>query len=212
MQSDAKGDVFENGAEANRGVLAGNFDVSPIPWADLVVASVAVPAGAVSGQTIDVTWRVTNQGIGLTNSGEWFDQVYLERSDGTGRVRLGSVNHLGYLAPGASYDRTASFRLPDGLSGAYRIVVETPGSSDPRSGPYEFVFTTNNSRASDAMAVALAPPPDLVVDSISFPRRVLRGRSSTSNGPSATPAPPMRPGRGPTASICARSATRAPAR
>src|SRR3546814_658991 len=49
VQSDAKGEVFENGADTNRGVLAGNFDVSPIPWADLYLISVDAPDSAVPG-------------------------------------------------------------------------------------------------------------------------------------------------------------------
>src|SRR3546814_10832528 len=78
-------------------LLAGNFDVSPIPWADLYLISVDAPDSAVSGSTIDITWRVGNQGIGLTNGGEWFDQVFLERTDGTGRVRLRSEEHTSEL-------------------------------------------------------------------------------------------------------------------
>src|SRR3546814_16686189 len=76
-----------------------------MPWADLYLISVDAPDSAVSGSTIDITWRVGNQGIGLTNGGEWFDQVFLERTDGTGRVRLGNVTHLGFLSPGDAYGR-----------------------------------------------------------------------------------------------------------
>src|SRR3546814_14491718 len=57
VQIDAKGEVFENGADDNRGFLAGTFDVSPIPWADLHVPAVEVSApagGALSGSLIDV--------------------------------------------------------------------------------------------------------------------------------------------------------------
>ncbi|MFA7603825.1 MAG: CARDB domain-containing protein, partial [Novosphingobium sp.] len=176
VQADARDEVFENGEDANRGIRAGHFDVSPIPWADLYVASVTTPTTAMSGTRIDVSWRVGNQGIGLTNSGEWNDQVYLERTDGTGRVKLGSVNHLGFLAAGQSYDRTASFVLPNGLEGEYRIVVETPGSSNPLSGPYEFVFTDNNRGVSAPFLVALSPSPDLVVEAISAPATGVEGQ------------------------------------
>src|SRR3546814_18673167 len=100
-------------------LLAGNFDVSPIPWADLYLISVDAPDSAVSGSTIDITWRVGNQGIGLTNGGEWFDRVFLERTDGTGSVRLGNVNSLGFLSPGYDY-RTDGVRLGKGVVGTGR--------------------------------------------------------------------------------------------
>src|SRR3546814_15166213 len=114
VQIEGKGEGLENGADENRGFLAGTFDGSPIPWADFHVPAVEVSApagGALSGSLIDVNWTVGNQGIALTNSGDWFDQVYLERLDGSGRVKLGRVNHLGFLAHGDSYQiRSASCR------------------------------------------------------------------------------------------------------
>src|SRR3546814_584528 len=120
--------------------------------------------------------RISDWSSDVCSSDLWFDQVFLERTDGTGRVRLGNVNHLGFLSPGDDYERTASFRLPDGLEGEYRIVVETPGSTNPRGVPYEFVFTTNNSGVSGTMEVTLAPPPDLIVESISLPETGIEGQ------------------------------------
>ena len=171
MQSDATGQVFENGNDENRAPLAGPFDVTPTPWADMVVPSVTVSGGALSGGEVNVTWEVANQGNGLTSSASWNDSVFLERADGTGRIRLGTVNHIGFLAPGDSYVRTASFTLPEGISGNYRIVVEAPGSDNPGSttAPYEFIYSGNNSAASQSFAVTLAPSPDLRVTRIVAP-------------------------------------------
>ena len=44
-----------------------------------------------------------------------------------------------------------------------------PGSTNPRSSPYEFVFTGNNTGVSDTISIALAPSPDLRVTAISAP-------------------------------------------
>src|SRR3546814_18626891 len=139
VQIEGKGEGLENGADENRGFLAGTFDGSPIPWADFHVPAVEVSApagGALSGSLIDVNWTVGNQGIALTNSGDWFDQFYLERLDGSGRVKLGSVNHLGFLAPGDSYARTASFRLPDGRSEERRLGKEWVSKGRSRWSPF----------------------------------------------------------------------------
>ena len=80
VRSDSRNVVFENGADGNRGFLTGPFDVSPIPWADLVVNTVVAPASGASGTDLTVSWTVGNQGIGLTNVPEWFDTV-LARKD-----------------------------------------------------------------------------------------------------------------------------------
>ena len=175
VRSDAADAVFENGADGNRTAMAGPFDVSPFQWADLFVADVGVPAVAQSGSEITVSWDVGNQGPGLTNSSSWYDEVYLERADGTGRVRLGAVNHLGFLAPGANYTPTGTFTLPEGIEGEYRIVVKVPGSDNPNASPYEFIYTDNNETASANFDVSLAPSPDLVVTAISAPETGVEG-------------------------------------
>src|SRR3546814_3539654 len=89
---------------------------------------------------------------------------------------MSSVTHLVFLSPGDEYNRRASCRLPDRLEGEYRIVVETPGTTNPRGVPYEVVFTTNNSGVSGTMEVTLAPPPDLIVESISLPETGIEGQ------------------------------------
>ena len=64
------------------------FDVMPIPYADLVVTSVTPAATGSSGQTLNVTWSVKNQGIGITSTPSWNDTVSLASNpDGTGVVQ-----------------------------------------------------------------------------------------------------------------------------
>ena len=68
VHSDAGNAVFQNGARPDRYAEASNlFDVTQYPYADLVVSSVTAPAGAASGQSMTVSWLVTNQGIGVTD-------------------------------------------------------------------------------------------------------------------------------------------------
>ena len=52
--------------------------------------------------------------------------------------------------------------LPDGISGPHYFVVDT-------GGPYEFLYTDNNRRVSDPVAVTLTIPPDLTVPSVVAP-------------------------------------------
>src|SRR6185312_5863845 len=131
--------VFENGLEANNVAEAPNhFDVMPIPYADLVVSTINVPQPAGSSQPINITWTVTNKGIGLTSVPSWDDDLALA-SDPAGKTIVkdyGTFNHLGPIAPNESYTRTAQVSLPDGLSGTYYFVV-TAATHNP---PYEFIY------------------------------------------------------------------------
>ncbi len=170
VRADADGQVFENDLEANNAAAPAHvFDVMKIPYSDLVIDSVAVADGAMSGRALDLTWVVRNQGIGLTNSDSWNDRVYLSpNADGSNRTYLGAFNHIGFLAPDGSYTRTGTVALPNGISGTFYLIVET-------SGPFEFVYTGNNSIRSDAFQVELSPAPDLVVTQIVTPAAAPEG-------------------------------------
>ncbi|MFO0443142.1 MAG: CARDB domain-containing protein, partial [Betaproteobacteria bacterium] len=171
VRTDALGAVWENGQEANnQGQATGVLDVMPIPYADLRVESVSVPAAAVSGQPLQVSWTVANRGIGITDRSTWDDRVWLTaNADGSGaRHELARAGQIGQLGVGGSYTRTIQATLPQGLEGTWYVQVDT-------GGPFEFVYTNNNSGRSGAVAVTLAPSPDLVVESIEAPATALEG-------------------------------------
>ncbi|MGX9354808.1 putative Ig domain-containing protein [Roseobacteraceae bacterium S113] len=157
--------------------LQGFFDVMPLPYADLVVSDVTAPPTAFSGETVTISWSVENQGIGLTSSSSWTDAIYLaDNPEGTGRFFVGGAQQLGFLAPGASYEREAQVVLPEGWDGpAYFFVVvpgtdNVPSSSNPAGPAYEFVFNDEgNSAGSERMEVTLTPPPNLVVTAVTIP-------------------------------------------
>ncbi len=173
VHADAGEAVFENGDRPDRYAQAGNlFDVTQVPYADLIVSSVSVPATAASGQPMTVSWSVLNQGIGVTSPSSWGDTVSLA-TDPLGQdivAGLGSYSHAGALAPGGAYSRSTSFTVPDGISGTYYIVVHT-------GGPYEFLYTGNNIAVSAPFVVSLTPAPDLTVTNIQTPSTVSAGGS-----------------------------------
>ncbi len=176
---DSGDQVFENGFEANNAArFAEPFDVTPITFADLTVDGIAVASGAESGKDVAISWTVKNQGIGLTSTAQWNDHVYLSASpDGSSPLLLGTFTHLGFLAAGDDYTRTANIHLPDGISGTYYLVVATSGSDNPTasSSPYEFVFTGNDATVSDPFTVGLSPAPDLKVISLVVPATAEEG-------------------------------------
>jgi len=172
VQADVLQDVFENDSESNNTAEAGNLvDVVPTPYADLVVSSVSADAQVNSGQALTIAWEVANQGIGLASQESWADQVYLTlRSNGSGIVRnLGSFTHVGPLAVGGSYTRTAEVALPVDMEGNFYVSVTTG------AGVFEFVYGGNNTGVSEKVKVVLSPTPDLVVTDIVAPEDAVSG-------------------------------------
>ena len=118
--------VFENGSKANNvGEAPNNFDVMPIPYADLVVSSIVDPAAR--------RQRPAGQRhLDGHQPGDRPDErAELGRRPGAGQ-RSGRQEHHRRLRPvqsprpdrpGGSYVRTGQVTLPDGLSGTYYFVV-----------------------------------------------------------------------------------------
>ena len=161
VRTDSNNVVFENNVEANNYAEASNlFDVTPAPFADLVVSNLVVPQTADSSGPLTVSWSIINQfphAIGTTDSSTWSDTVALA-SDPLGKnivATLGSFDHVGALQVGGSYDRTGTSRIPDGLHGTFYVVVRT-------GGPSEFIYTDNDVAISGPVTINLTPPPDLV--------------------------------------------------
>jgi subtilase family serine protease len=171
--TDAQGEVFENFAEANNvGQGTEVLDIMPLPYADLQVASVGTQGTPASGRPLRVTWEVINRGIGLSDSAEWSDQVWLSsHADGSDVVAsFGSARHIGQLAVGDRYGRSLDVILPEGISGNYYFNVRT-------GGPFEFIFGNNNTTSSAAVPVSLSASPDLVVEKVEVPATGHEGAS-----------------------------------
>jgi hypothetical protein len=114
VKTDADNVVFEGGRKANNvAAMNGFFDVMPVPYADLVIPNVTVPAAAHGGQPLTVSWTVENQGIGTTNIGDWIDTVYLVHQPGWHRQNRRHADHLRALwLPGRQWQLPA-----DGAAG-----------------------------------------------------------------------------------------------
>ena len=171
VKSDVLSEVFENGSESNNTASLGStINVMPIPYADLVVESLAYTGTPRSGQSLGVTWTIENQGIGTTNVDYWNDHVYLSTNPAGGSVayELGSYTHIGRINAGLSYDRAIDVVLPNGISGTFYLVVDT-------GGPYEFIHGTaaTNRRVLGPLTVQLSDTPDLMVTNIVAPTSAL---------------------------------------
>ena len=165
------------------------IDVTLSPAADLQVTSVDVPEHVLRGQTLDVSFTVTNEGGSDTPSGDvrWNDLVYLSADpllDPNADRYLGQVEHKGVVAAnGGSYTVSASFKLPAQLTGTYYVIVltdPTVNGAGPRGKVFEGAFENNNATASaDPVIIDQPPPSDLVVSGIVVPASGQTGQPVT---------------------------------
>ena len=110
--------------------------------ADLIIDNVKYSEidninGVQSGETIEVTWDVTNIGTRDTRENEWYDRVYLSQDGSLDRsdVYLGKYRRKGSLQIDDnnpdngieinSYQGFAKITLPEGIDGNYELLVFT---------------------------------------------------------------------------------------
>ena len=92
---------------------------------DLKVSKVAVPATAITGQQVTITWQVTNQGPSDA-AGNWQDSVFISATPmiDTNSTLLGATIHSGGLAVDSSYSGTLTVTLPALAPAAYYVLVQ----------------------------------------------------------------------------------------
>ena len=93
--------------------------------ANLAVSNVDfTPASALQGQSITVSYTVTNLGTVTTTAGSWTDSVYLSL-DGmvdSNAVLLGRVTHTGNLGSQAEYSASLTAPVPGLPVGSYHVL------------------------------------------------------------------------------------------
>ncbi len=153
--------VFE-GARNDNNRSRGTLNVTyrePDLQIDSITSSDPNPA---SGDTITVSWTVTNRGTRETRVPGWFDGVFLSRdtsmdpsdypvvdrgNEGEMLTRLRQTyltdaeGKPRYLKPGESYTNSTTFTLPSSISGNFSIIVKADTSPATPWGGYGVVST-----------------------------------------------------------------------
>ncbi|MBX3418456.1 MAG: carboxypeptidase regulatory-like domain-containing protein [Pirellulaceae bacterium] len=156
-----------------------NFRVSGttllVSGPDLVVSLVSVPEVGESGEQIQVTWVISNQG-GAVNNGNWSDRIYLSTdSQVGGDLVIGSFSFTGSLAAGESVQRTQLVTIPAGVYGTRWIVVQTDVNNQIAESNED-----NNFRISDGpIEIVDAIAPNLQVASVTTPLTAFSGQAAT---------------------------------
>jgi len=175
--ADVANEVFEYpaGAEANNASAGLPITISRTT-ADLQVAAVGVDKATVtSGDTLTVSWTVTNAGAAATNAESWFDRVVLQPVGAGSAVELGIFQHNDPLAGGGSYSASRTLVVPADIQGSYRVVVTTDYGDRVIEGAGE----NNNDGAPQPLAVVARPLPNLVVTDVSAPADAFAGQLIT---------------------------------
>ncbi|WP_198648553.1 CARDB domain-containing protein, partial [Cyanothece sp. BG0011] len=180
VQTDAYNYVTEVGNEGDNWGAGSPTDVDLTPPPDLQVTNVNAPIGAFSGQPMNLSWTVTNEGNGRTLETAWWDRVFMsedETLDASDRI-LGTFYHSGALNAGDSYTGSATVNLPIGVDGDFFFFVQ----SDIYNQVYEHIFDNNNSNLDTTpTSILLTPPPDLEFETLVIPNNARSGSNLTIN-------------------------------
>ncbi|NND71885.1 MAG: T9SS type A sorting domain-containing protein [Rhodothermales bacterium] len=178
------------------------------PFADLEVTDIIAPAVVFSGDSIDVTWTVSNNGSGVTSTEHWYDTILISSDDSLdfnftnddtviriNETAVDSSAHDGELQPGADYQMTKRVKLPaDVVDDAFLFVyadINGAGKQPTIGNVYEFNQELDNWK-SIPLDITLTPPPDLVVTGVNPPPSGVSGDgvtvswTVTNEGPGST--------------------------
>lgn len=132
-----------------------------------------LPTSAAAGQSIPVSWRVTNSGAAVTPVASWTDRIYLSTNQtvGPGDHVLANVVHNGALQPGQAYNVDQAATLPLVPPGEYYLIARTDALQD--------VFEAGDSGANNFAVSPLTvtgDASDLVLTSVQAPDEAMSGQ------------------------------------
>ncbi len=159
--TDSDGSIFERNATDNTAYTPQPVAIQLPPPVDLVAGAVTVPANAVPGEDITITYQVTNKGASPAN-GAWYDSLYLSptQSWSVGDPFLGHVYQVRNLAAnGGMYTDMLKAPLPAVAPGSYYVILRSNILvSIPESNLANNLSASLQQTAIDAPALTLGTP------------------------------------------------------
>lgn len=177
VEANVDGGIGELSNSNNVSISSRPILISPAPFPNLSIASVAAPQVAFAGQETEVRWAVTNAGPRSTGSAQWEDAVYwsTDAQWDSGDPLLGSAPNPSALASGQSYLSSMAVRIPTRVQGPFYLIVRT----DFRNRVPEGGLDGDNSKTSDPIQVSLPGWPDLRVTALVSPFEAFSGQPAT---------------------------------
>ena len=176
IESDVFNDVAEFSNEDNNTTVDNeSITITLPPLPDLVVSNIDAPIEAFSGQDVPISWTITNQGdddaVGTITDRVFFSDNAAIGSDTT----LGTFSFTGAVPAGGSITRTQFVTVPIDVDSDRFIIVGT----DIDNVIFEQSDANNTTVDDQAVAVSLAPFPNLQVTSVTAPATAFSGQEAT---------------------------------
>jgi len=142
MVCDSRDQLYEYQGEENNVLRIEPALTITDPVADLIAVGLNAPTNAFAGQSLSLSWHVTNAGV-VAADAPWTDAIYLSTNatfDPGTDLHLTSAVRNSDLATQTVYRVTNSLTLPGSIEGSYHLIFVT----DLHHEVYEKTFTTNN--------------------------------------------------------------------
>jgi large repetitive protein len=140
---------------------------------DLVISNATSPTAAIVGETVSLSWDVTNTGTVNADANYWIDFVYLSKDAvwDNSDTYITNVWRNGPLLPGASYTQTVNAAIPNiTLDGSnYYLLFKTDA--------YNYQGETNEDNNVVAKAISLSAP-DLTIANAAVTARPRTGAAN----------------------------------
>jgi ribosomal protein S28E/S33 len=174
IKADYNNQVFENDFEDNN--IARDETAIGIYNPDFTITEMVAPNNVYSGKTIDLNWKVLNQGNGSLFNGSWSDRIFISKNSNYSEdsvTELDIFATTGNVLKDSLYFMQKSILLPNGIEGPHYIFIKT----DVNNQIFEADFEENNIKRIDTpIQVNLSPWADLNVTSSNFPAIVNAGQ------------------------------------
>lgn len=176
VKADSANDIPESN-EGDNARLEDSTTIRISPYPNLQVPSASLLVSDVTiGDSFRVDWTVMNAGSGATDAPFWKDRIYFsvdETLDSTD-VALGEAGNVSYLNAGEGYSNSLVVAAAGVNPGDYYVLVKTDATVPDLV--YEFIYEDDNVGSAGQIRVNLAPPPDLVVESVNAPSQAFSGQ------------------------------------
>lgn len=156
-----------------------------IPPSDVAVQSVSAPAAAASGDSVDISWTLRNNGPSAVVPYYWRDAVYLSAQgefDPEDAIQIARFARTNATGEQLQADETRSYaervKLPDGLEGTYYLFVRADDDGNLNEQILDRVYLDNNLGRSEPVAISLADYPNLRPVTLTLPNEVNAGTSA----------------------------------
>ncbi|MBO2012727.1 CARDB domain-containing protein [Hymenobacter negativus] len=141
------------------------FGLRDLP--DLRVSFIQNPDTVYAGQTMQMSWNVTNTGAGSTLAQQWQDQVWLSQDsvfNSSTAVQVGTWGNTSFLQPNATYITNATFRVPYSQAGYYYVFVRANTGA-----LLETNYTNNRFRSPKRTLMIVPTTPDFSLENFVSP-------------------------------------------